>query len=245
MKGIIAAIGLFYLLPLVVACSVHLLKPAQPHWSQADRSPAGLAPDPASTPEAVVQVYAARAYGWRGIFGLHTWVALKPEGGSAYERLEVVGWGVSRGRQAVRAGEGVPDSRWYGNDPILLSDIRGERAGALIPRLRAAAAGYPYPDRYVVWPGPNSNTFIAHLARRVPELEVDLPATAIGKYYPVDGIFSRAPGGSGLQFSLGGMVGLTLGMEEGLEVDLFGLAAGVDFNLPALRLPGLGRLGMK
>jgi hypothetical protein len=34
-------------------------------WRTASREPAGFAPDPATTPEAVVQVYAARAVSWR------------------------------------------------------------------------------------------------------------------------------------------------------------------------------------
>lgn len=236
--------GAVYFVPLLLAGVAHLSKGPREHWSRADRSPAGLAPAPASAPEAVVQVYAARAYGWRGILGLHTWIALKPARAAGWERLEVVGWGVSRGRRAVRSGPGVPDSRWYGNDPWILAEARGPEAETIIPRLRAAAESYPYPDRYVVWPGPNSNTFTAYLARRVPELHIDLPATAIGKNYPIDGFLSSTPGGLGAQISLGGVVGLALGLEEGIEIDLFGLAAGIDFNRPALRLPGLGRLGM-
>ncbi|MCZ6585936.1 MAG: DUF3750 domain-containing protein, partial [Gammaproteobacteria bacterium] len=35
-------------------------------WRTASRASVGLAPDPATTPEAVVQVYAARAVSWRG-----------------------------------------------------------------------------------------------------------------------------------------------------------------------------------
>jgi hypothetical protein len=187
----------------------------------------------------------ARTYGWRGIFGLHTWFSVKPAGATAWQRLEVVGFGVSRGRPAVRAGPGVPDARWYGNNPILLRELRGAKAEAAIPRLRAAAADYPYQSRYTVWPGPNSNTFTAHLARRVPELRVDLPATALGKDYPVDGILSRTPSGTGWQISIGGMIGIAAGFEEGIEVNLLGLDAGLDFRHPALRLPGIGRLGMR
>ena len=44
-------------------------------YRRADRSSAGIAPPAESTPEAVVQVYAARALNWRGIFGVHTWIA--------------------------------------------------------------------------------------------------------------------------------------------------------------------------
>jgi hypothetical protein len=49
-------------------------------WYEARRDPTGLAPDPATTPEAVVQVYAARAVSWRGVFSVRTWIAVKPTG---------------------------------------------------------------------------------------------------------------------------------------------------------------------
>ena len=57
----------------------------------------GLAPDPGQTREAVVQVYGARTMGVKGLFGVHTWVAVKPPicGRSA---SIVVSWSVaSRG----------------------------------------------------------------------------------------------------------------------------------------------------
>ena len=60
--------------------------------ARASREPVGLAPDPATTREAVVQVYAARTIGWRGMFGVHTWVAVKPAGAQDYTVYEVIGW---------------------------------------------------------------------------------------------------------------------------------------------------------
>ena len=48
-------------------------------YRTANRDSAGIAPDPKATREAVVQVYAARALNWRGIFGVHTWIVTKPE----------------------------------------------------------------------------------------------------------------------------------------------------------------------
>ncbi len=245
MRRFVAALCLIYLLPLLISLCGYLLQGPQAHWSRADRSSAGLAPDATRTPEAVVHVYMARTYGWRGIFGLHTWFALKPADAAAWERFEVVGFGVSRGRPAVRIGPGVPDARWYGNDPVLLSELRGEKAETIIPLLRAAAADYPYQRQYTAWPGPNSNTFTAHLARRVPILRVDLPANAIGKDYPVDGVFARTPSGTGWQVSFGGLLGVAVGLEDGIEVNLLGLDAGMDLRRPALRLPGIGRLGMR
>ena len=61
-------------------------------WRSASREPAGLAPDPAEVTEPVVQVYAARAWGWRGYFGVHSWVAVKPREAIVYTVYEVIGW---------------------------------------------------------------------------------------------------------------------------------------------------------
>ena len=55
-------------------------------WYEARRDPTGLASDPATSPEAVVQVYAARAVSWRGVFSVHTWIAVKPTGAERYTR---------------------------------------------------------------------------------------------------------------------------------------------------------------
>src|SRR6187399_2651874 len=70
-------------------------------WRSASRAPVGLAPDPATTPEAVVQVYAARAVRWRGYFGVHTWIATKPANAPAFTVYEVTGFRVRRGGRAV------------------------------------------------------------------------------------------------------------------------------------------------
>ncbi len=216
------------------------------HWSQARWDSAGLAPDPATTPEPVIQVYAARAWGWKAVFAVHTWLAIKPAGAPAFERYEVVGWGVGRGAPAVRRNMRVIDGYWAGNRPELLLDRRGPEVEALIDQVEAAISTYPYPDQYRTWPGPNSNTFIAHIARAVPALGLELPPTAIGKDYLSNGsIVARTPSGSGLQLSLLGMLGLALARDEGLEVNLLGLTFGIDPLDLALKLPGIGRLGVR
>ena len=61
-------------------------------WRTASREPVGLAPDPATTPEAVIQVYGARTVGWKGAFGVHTWVATKASNAKEWTVYEVVGW---------------------------------------------------------------------------------------------------------------------------------------------------------
>ena len=98
---------------------------------------------------------------------------------------------------------------------------------------------------YRLWPGPNSNTFTAYIVRRVPELGVGLPAIAIGKDYLEDGrFFASAPGGRGAQISLFGLAGVIVGIEEGIEVNLLGLVFGAGPSGPAIKLPGIGGIGL-
>jgi len=212
-------------------------------WRTASSEPAGLAPDPAATPEAVVQVYGARTWGWRGSFGVHTWVAVKPAKAPAYTVYEVIGWRLRWADEVVAIHNRAADARWYGSLPELYADQRGEAAEKLIPRIDAAARAYPYAREYHAWPGPNSNTFTAWITRAVPELGVDLPPTAIGKDYLGSTIVGAAPSGRGVQFSLGGMFALTASGVEGLELNLLGLTFGINPFDPALKLPLLGRLG--
>lgn len=213
-------------------------------WWEARRDPSGQAPDPAITPEAVVQMYAARAVGWRGIFAVHTWIALKPSGGERYTRYEVIGWGVERGIPAIRVNRTGPDNYWFGSRPTLLVDHRGEDVDALIAKIEAAIRAYPYASSYRTWPGPNSNTFTAYIGRSVPELRLKLPPTAIGKdYLPGGAIVALTPGGRGGQLSLFGMAGLLAGWDEGFEVNVLGLTFGIDLTQPGLKLPLVGRLG--
>jgi hypothetical protein len=229
--------------PLLWAGMVH--GGAVKHWSQARWDSAGLAPDPATTPEAVVQVYAARAWGWKGIFAVHSWIAIKHAGTPAFERYEVVGWGVGRGAPAIRRNMRPIDGFWAGSPPRLVLDRRGPEVEALIGRIETAIANYPYPDQYRTWPGPNSNTFIAHIGREVPALGLDMPALAVGKDYLRDGsLIGRTPSGSGFQLSLLGLLGFSIGRIEGVEVNLFGLTIGVDPLGLALKLPGIGRFGL-
>ena len=102
---------------------------------------------------------------------------------AAYTVYEVIGWRLRWSDSVVAIHERAADARWYGNEPELYADKRGAEAEKLIPRIDAAARAYPYAGEYTAWPGPNSNTFTAWITRAVPELEVDLPPTAIGKDY--------------------------------------------------------------
>jgi hypothetical protein len=183
--------------------------------------------------------------GWKGVVAVHTWIAVKPTGAPAYTRYEVMGWGVANGAPALRVNRTGPDNYWFGSRPDLLADHRGQGADALITRIEAAIQAYPYPSSYRTWPGPNSNTFTAYIGREVPELRLDLPATAIGKDFIPGGLpVASAPSGTGVQLSLFGLLGVLAGAEEGLELNVLSLTFGIDVKRPALKLPVVGRLGV-
>ncbi|UXR64739.1 DUF3750 domain-containing protein [Bdellovibrio bacteriovorus] len=214
-------------------------------WRTATRESAHLAPDPREEKQAVVQVYAARTVSWRGYFSVHSWIATKAKDASEYTTYHVIGWRVNRGLESVRIENDIPDRHWFGARPELIEDLRGEKAEAAIPKIDELARNYAYKGTYRAYPGPNSNTFISHIIRNVPELTVELPPNAIGKDWINEAdVVGWSESGTGVQFSLLGMFGLTVGLHEGIELNLLGLNFGIDFWRPALKLPMVGRVGM-
>lgn len=210
-------------------------------WSAADWSSAGLLRPPRASDPALVRVYAARVGRWRGIFAHHSWIVVKAAGAPRHTRYDVVGWGLP-----VRTDGWAADGRWFGNDPQTVLALDGEEAARAIPAIRAAVADYPYRalGTYQAWPGPNSNSFAAHVLARLPDAGATLPPTALGKdWTPPGRILERTPSGTGLRVSFGGYAGVTLGWVEGIEVNLLGLVAGLDLRRPAIKLPGWGRIG--
>jgi len=201
---------------------------------------ASLAPDPAQVREAVVQVYGARTMGAKGMFGVHTWVAVKPTDAREWTIYEVIGWRLRWNDSALVVRHRQPDV-WFSSKAELYADKRGAGVDELIKRIDEAAKDYPYAKEYTLWPGPNSNTFTAWIGRAVPELGIDLPATAIGKDFTGMQIFSRAPSGRGVQMSLGGVFGLSASGIEGLELNILSLNFGIGPS--GLKLPLIGRIG--
>ena len=214
-------------------------------WKTADRTSTGIAPDPSRTPEAVILVYAARAFNWRGIFAVHNWIATKENNAVNYSVHHVLGWNKYRNLPVVVSDTEQPDRAWYGYAPVVVKDIRGDKAEKLIPFIDKAIAEYPYKLNYNVWPGPNSNTFIAYIGRKVPELELNLPSSSIGKDYLVNGrILDIAPSGRGFQFSIYGLFGILLSKVEGFEINILGLVTGINPFKPAIKLPGIGEINL-
>jgi hypothetical protein len=168
---------------LFAVCLLGLTSCISSDWRTASRESAGIAANPATNREAILQIYSADAWGWRGWFSVHTWIAVKPTDAMSYTVYEVVGWRQSRGLPDLRIEKDLPDRYWYGERPRLLKEFRGEGVDRLIVAVDQAARSYPWPETYTAFPGPNSNTFTAWIARQVPELELKLPFSAIGSGY--------------------------------------------------------------
>ncbi|GGB02366.1 DUF3750 domain-containing protein [Agarivorans gilvus] len=167
------SIMLLALSSLLSACS-------DKDWRSASREPAGIAPDPQTQHQAVIEFYAADAFSWRGWFAVHTWLAIKPENAAEYTVYEVVGWQRPGLRQYQTT---TPDRYWYGAEPEKVLSIQGDKAARLIPQLKQVVTRYPWADQYRLFPGPNSNTFPAWVGLQIPELELKMPFRAIGSAY--------------------------------------------------------------
>jgi hypothetical protein len=234
--------ALLILIPVLVSSIRYLLGDRRWNWQTADRSSAGLLPDASEHAEAVIRVYAARTVRWRGIFAVHCWIVVKERGASRYTRYDYTAWG-----EPIRVDGFLPDGRWFGALPETVVSVDGERAARLIPKIRAVIERYrfsAYGD-YSPWPGPNSNTFVQAALDAVPELKAVLPPTAVGKDYPYRGAWiGRTASGTGVFASLGGYLGLTIGWVEGVELNFLGAVLGLDLRRPALKFPGIGRLGL-
>lgn len=233
---------LLFVLPLALHAAWWLTRDHPASWSQANWGSAGLLPPASGKPEAMLHVYCGRVGRWRGVFAHHCWIVVKERAAPAYTRYDVVGWGTP-----VRRNGYPPDGRWFGGEPELVGAVEGEAAEALVPKVHAAVADYPWrrSGDYAAWPGPNSNSFATHVLAAVPEAEIALPPTALGKDFRADGIYAGlTPSRSGVQVAWRGLVAVSVGWVEGLEVNILGAVAGLDWRRPALKLPGFGRIGV-
>src|SRR6185437_14388736 len=97
-------------------------------------------------------------------------------------------------------------------------DLSGAEAAAAIPKIEAAINAYNYANAgdYRIWPGPNSNTFVATMLRAIPECETALPANAVGRDfrpYPYAGLTDSR---TGIEANLWGLLGIKIAWVEGI-----------------------------
>ena len=231
-----------YLLPALASAGLWYLKERPQSWHDAAWSSSGIRADAAASPQAAIYVFSATTGGMKGAVASHAWIVTKDEGASTYNRYEKVGWGKPIRRNAYPA-----DGRWYSNEPRIVVAVRGEEAKRLIPKIEKAIEAYPYssPGAYRLWPGPNSNTFVAHVLRSVSELDAVLPPDAVGRdYLPEGKLFHVDADGRDLHATLYGLAGVSAGWRSGLELHFMGLVAGFDVARPGVKIPALGRFGI-
>ncbi|MBB3945079.1 hypothetical protein GGQ73_001004 [Rhizobium skierniewicense] len=242
-KRLLLAILIIYLLPALASAGLWAIKEHPTGYRNARWSSAGILPEAPANKPAAIYVYSAMTGGLKGSIASHAWIVVKKEGASSYERYDKVGWGTPIRRNAY-----APDAYWYSNMPRRVLELHGDEAERLIPKIEQAIANYPYgkPGGYTIYPGPNSNTFVAHVLRQVPELGVVLPPDAVGRDYLPNGEFIHvADDWKDVSLSLGGYLGVSAGARSGFEVNFLGLVAGIDIANPGIKIPGLGYFGTR
>jgi hypothetical protein len=164
----------------------------------------------------------------------HPWFAVRGKGETQWELYEVGGSGpLNDPSQNSPYIKPILHQVWRGEE--------GERAAECVRRV-GPQVKHEIESGYVFYPGPNSNTFGDVVLRRC-KLSAALPSTAVGKDW-------RGWIGAGVTSERTGVqvetpiVGLKLGLKEGVEIHVIGLSFGIDLWPPAIILPlGPGRLG--
>jgi hypothetical protein len=237
-KNIALAILLIFVMPALATAGWWSAQDHPGSWSSADWSSSGILPRAPTKDEAAIYVLAARTGGLKGAFSVHSWLVVKKPGSSSYDRYDKVGWG-----SPIRHNAYAADGRWYSNTPEIVASATGPEAVRLIPAVEQAIAAYRYSSRgdYRIWPGPNSNSFVAHVLRSVPDLGVILPPNATGRDY-APGLLAvdLAPDWRDIHVTLGGVFGFAAGVRSGIELHFAGLVAGLDFASPAIKIPAYG-----
>ncbi len=240
LKKMVLLIIILFLLPAGLSLGWWSLKERPSSWRTANWQSADVLPDPGKDNSAAVYVMVARTGGMKGALSLHSWIVTKQAGATRYSRYDKLGWG-----EPVRRNAYAADARWYSNAPEIIFELHGDLANGLIPNIESAIKSYPHSERggYRIWPGPNSNSFVAHVVNAVPELGIALPSNAVGRdYLSGNRRIQIDPDWRNLIVTWDGLIGFAIGARNGFEIHFMGLVAGVDILNPALKLPGFGRM---
>ena len=259
LKFLVASIFIIFVLPASLRGALFFFDYGTPatYSYDAERtvmSSSGLLPEPASYPAARIVIFSAPMSGRRGQFLTHNWIVFKRENATSWSRYEVLGF-ASRDFDGLPNGAWLgnrptlnryaPDGLWFGRRPTIIADAQGISADAIIHKVELAIGDYEQSfGHYRMWPGPNSNTFIASILRAAPELEAALPPSAIGKDYKPGLYIGLTDSRTGVEASAWGFFGFKIGWVEGLELNFLTCVAGFDFKHPALKLPGFGRIDL-
>jgi hypothetical protein len=240
-KIIMLTLLTLFLLPVAARAALFAFEDRPGSWRNADWSSIGALPPAAAHPQARILVLSGRTGGLKGVVAVHSWIVFKRQNAANWTRYDVVGWG-----NPVRLNGWAPDGRWFGTAPTVVADVKGDKAEAMIPAIERAVKDYRYSNDgdYRLWPGPNSNSFVAAILRAVPQMQAVMPPNAIGRDFRPSPYLGWTDSGTGVEANLFGLLGLKAGWVEGFEMNVLGLVAGFDIRQPALKLPAFGRIGL-
>jgi hypothetical protein len=165
----------------------------------------------------------------------HPWFAVRHKGEEEWKVYEVGGGGDETDpfHHHSPYGDPILHKVWRGAD--------GEKAAACIERVGPGVSS-DIERHYMFYPGPNSNTF-GDVVLRKCGLHASLPSTSVGKDWRGWFGIGRSSEGTGFQVETP-VLGVKLGLKEGIELHVIGLSVGIDLWPPAIILPlGPGRLG--
>ncbi|MEO0651484.1 MAG: DUF3750 domain-containing protein [Planctomycetota bacterium] len=176
---------------------------------------------------------------WYTRFASHSWFAVRSKPDGTWRRIEIVGPSSGVEDVPIDADAAFADERW--DRPVeVLAAYTGRDAAVMANEVRLLAETYD-DSTYRAWPGPNSNTFVERILRQVDGLAAQLDHNAVGKDWALPGRIGWTGSGAGVELELP-LVGLQLGLLEGVEVHLFGLTLGVGIWPLGLKLPFLPAL---
>ncbi len=197
-------------------------------------------PSTATPTEPVVQLRCASLPPPLTIIAVHCWFAAYDPADGRWHRWEVWqtkgkdrnSWGHVR-KDSVHIDAGVGGGAYE-----ILDEWRGDQARALLTALDATRTDYEGRDRYIAWPGPNSNTYPVWVLNQA-NVSSKLHPLALGQHY--DGVLGITTSGTGVQIETAA-VGARIGLREGVEVHVLTMPFGADIMAPAIMTP-LGRCG--
>lgn len=178
---------------------------------------------------------------WYVRFATHGWFDVRRGDGEPWLRVEII-----TPTSGVRIGEIAPeaaaaDLRWEDRPVRVRGVLRGDEAAEAAAYILESARAYPDAD-YGSIPGPNSNTFVAEIARHTPHLRSTMHHNAVGKDYLSPIGFAATPSKTGLRLDTPGL-GLAAGLQEGIELHLFGLQFALRIWPPRICVPFLPEIG--
>lgn len=214
-------------------------------WHQASRISAGIAINPLLEKRVIVQIYCARAFSWRGFFSVHSWIAVKHRNSDHYLVYQLLYWNKFLHNNIISVTKDIPDRYWFDAKPKIIYSYIGDLGEKMIEEINQAILSYPYKNKYILWPGPNSNSFISYLIRNSSLIRTNLPANAIGKdWLGFNKFFAFSESKTGIQISIFGIFGIIFALKEGVEFNILGLSFGFSPYKITFKLPFIGDISM-